>query len=470
METYNLDPRSEKILPWLVAVAFFMETLDGTILNTALPSMANSLGTNPLQMQAVVIAYFMTVALLIPASGWLTDRFSIRKVFLFAIVVFTLGSVLCAVSINLPMLVVCRVIQGIGGSLLMPVGRLSVLRAYPREKLVDVMNFVTIPGLLGPLIGPSLGGFIVSYTSWHWAFLINIPIGIIGFMATLKYMPDIPRPDDVAKFDGKGFGLFTVALLFIIVGLEGLGELHLPYLPMSITIATGIIFLGFYSFYASRAPKPIFSLSLFKTRNFSVGIVGNIFARLGQSAMPFMTPLFLQVGLGFPPLRAGLSMMPMTLAALMAKSVIPRVLKHLGYKRLLLMNTVLLGLIIASFSFINKDTPYLLLVLLFMFFGICNSTQFTCMNNLTLVDLSNDDAAAGNSLFSAVMMLSMAMAIACSSIILAELMGFRAEDMAGRTEVRATLEAFHKMYIYLGGISVASSVVFLLAGPTKDRR
>lgn len=463
METYNLDPRSERILPWLVAVGFFMETLDGTILNTALPSMAKSLGAHPLQMQAVVISYFMTVALLIPASGWLTDRFSIRRVYLFAIVVFTLGSIMCALSMSLPMLVGCRIIQGIGGALLMPVGRLSVLRSYPRDKLVEVMNFVTIPGLLGPLLGPTLGGLIVSYASWHWAFLINIPIGVIGFIAAMRHMPDIPRPENVSRFDKWGFGLFTFALLLIITGLEGLGELHLPYVPMFSIIGVGILFLGFYFWYASKAERPIFSLSLFKTRNFSVGIAGNIFARLGQSSLPFLTPLYLQVGLGFPPLKSGLSMMPMTLAALLAKSVIPRVLKYFGYKRLLLVNTVVLGVVIASFSFLKADTSYAVIIPLFMFFGICNSVQFTCMNNLTLVDLSNDDAASGNSFFSAVMMLSMAMAVACASIILGEFTGLRGEG-----EVQTGIEAFHSTYVCLGAIAIASSCIFFMVGPTKD--
>ena len=234
-----LDARTAKMLPWIVAIAFFMQTLDGTILNTALPSMAADLQENPLRMQSVVIAYMLTVAVLIPASGWIADRFGTRRIFFGAILLFTLGSLLCALSQSLNMLVGARVIQGLGGALMMPVGRLVVLRAYPRTELVRIMSFITVPALLGPLIGPTLGGWLVEYTNWHWIFLINIPVGILGCWAAWKVMPDL-RGAERTRFDLPGFCLFGAAMLLISIALEGLGEMHLPHVRVLMLLLGGI--------------------------------------------------------------------------------------------------------------------------------------------------------------------------------------------------------------------------------------
>ena len=264
-------------------------------------------------MQSVVIAYMLTVALIIPASGWLADKFGIKRVFLFAIALFTAGSLACGLSPTLEVIVACRIIQGIGGALMVPVGRLVVLRAYPREQLVTVLSFITIPGLIGPLIGPTLGGFLVEYASWHWIFFINIPVGIIGILSTMKYMPYLARGGELYPFDRIGFILFSAFMLTITLGLEGIGELHLAYAPMVLLIVFGIVCLVGYVLYARYIPRPLFSPDLFRVRNFSVGILGNLFARLGNGAMPFLTPLLLQIGLGYSPMNAGLSMVPMTI-------------------------------------------------------------------------------------------------------------------------------------------------------------
>jgi len=226
--TLPLDPRSARLLPWLVAIAFFMQTLDSTILNTALPAMALDLAEDPLRMQGVVIAYMLTVALLIPASGWIADRFGSRQIFVAAILLFSLGSLLCALSPRLDLLIAARVVQGLGGALMLPVGRLVVLRAYPRSEFVRIMAFIALPGLVGPLLGPTLGGWLVEYASWHWIFLINLPVGVLGCLAALRFMPDFKaalRP----RFDTPGFLLFGAAMVLITIALEGLGELHMPH-------------------------------------------------------------------------------------------------------------------------------------------------------------------------------------------------------------------------------------------------
>ncbi|EEO27594.1 multidrug transporter subunit MdtD [Oxalobacter paraformigenes] len=460
----TLDPKTAKILPWVVAVAFFMQMLDGTILNTALPTMAKDLHTNPLQMQSVVIAYMLTVALIIPASGWLADKFGIKRIFLFAIALFTLGSLACGLSPTLDIIVACRVVQGIGGALMVPVGRLVVLRAYPREQLVTVLSFITIPGLIGPLIGPTLGGFLVEYASWHWIFFINIPVGIIGILSTLKYMPQLTRGGDLFPFDKIGFILFSTFMLTLTLGLEGIGELHLAYAPMVLLMVFGLVCLVGYVLYSRYTSRPLFSPDLFKIRNFSVGILGNLFARLGNGAMPFLTPLLLQIGLGYSPMKAGLSMIPMTVGALISKSAATRLVNRFGYRLILTVNTLLLGLMIGLFSTIDKTMNYWLMMAIFTVFGIINSLQFTAMNTVTLVDLSDRQASSGNSLLSVIMQLSMSMGVAIAAAILSEFTG-----VASLTAARDVIAAFAKTFLCLGFLAAISTVIFIHIKPDSGK-
>ncbi|HEY9237906.1 MAG TPA: multidrug transporter subunit MdtD, partial [Burkholderiaceae bacterium] len=404
------------MLPWVVAIAFFMQTLDGTILNTALPTMAKDLGESPLRMQSIVIAYMLTVALFIPASGWLADRFGTQRTFLAAIVLFSLGSLLCALSPTLPWLVASRVVQGVGGALLLPVGRLTILRAYPRSELLKVLSFVTIPGLVGPLLGPPLGGWLVEVASWHWVFLINLPVGLVGVFAALRYMPDL-RGALGQKFDWAGFVLFSLGLVAVTLGLQGLGE-HTISAPVSILLVIGgLAAMTAYWVHAARAPTPLFSLTLFQIPTFSVGILGNLFARLGSGAMPFLTPLFLQIGLGYSPSAAGLTMVPTVLGAMLIKFVAERVIGRFGYRPVLVVNTLLLGAFIAGFAAVDRDTPHAAILVYLALFGICNSMQFTAMNTLTLGGLDDARASGGNSLLSVVMQLSMSLGVAAAGAL-----------------------------------------------------
>ncbi|WP_409070304.1 multidrug transporter subunit MdtD, partial [Desulfobulbus sp.] len=389
--------RSLRVIPWLVAMAFFMQMLDATILNTAIPAIAGSLNESPLRMQSVVIAYMVTVALLIPASGWLADRFGAKRVFFLAILIFCLGSLLCAVSRTLTQMVLSRVVQGVGGALMAPVGRLTVLRAFPRQQLVQVMSFITIPGLVGPLLGPTVGGLLVQYASWHWIFLINLPVGLVGCVLAVLYMPAL-KDVAVRRFDWIGFLLFGISMVAITMAVEGMGELHLP---LSFTVGAlvfGLLALVGYCLYALRAGNPLFKLAIFKIRSFSVGIAGNFFARLGSGAMPFLLPLLLQVGLGFSPAVAGLTMIPSSIFSIFSKILVTPLLRVFGFRRVLVVNTVLLGLFIVSFSHIGVHTPYWLIILHLILFGAANSLQFSAMNTVTLIELTPEYAAGGNSI------------------------------------------------------------------------
>ncbi|WNN48506.1 multidrug transporter subunit MdtD [Siccibacter colletis] len=450
--------RSMSGLPWIAAMAFFMQALDATILNTALPAIAQSLNRSPLAMQSAIISYTLTVAMLIPVSGWLADRFGTRKIFMTAVSLFTLGSLACALSSSLGELVVFRIIQGIGGAMMMPVARLALLRAYPRSELLPVLNFVTMPGLVGPILGPMLGGVLVTWASWHWIFLINIPIGVAGLFYARKYMPDFTTPR--RKFDMSGFVLFGLSLVLFSSGMELFGEkLVASWLALTI-IVCGILLMFAYIRHARRHPSPLISLPMFKTRTFSVGIAGNIASRLGTGCVPFLMPLMLQVGFGYPALIAGCMMAPTAVGSILAKSMVTQVLRRLGYRTTLVGITVFIGLMIAQFSLQSPGmTIWMLLVPLFVL-GMAMSTQFTAMNTITLADLTDENASSGNSMLAVTQQLSISLGVAVSAAVLRFYEGF---------ENANTIEQFHYTFITMGGITLVSSLVFMLLRP-KDGR
>jgi len=445
-------------LPWIAAMAFFMQALDATILNTALPAIAQSLNRSPLAMQSAIISYTLTVAMLIPVSGWLADRFGTRRVFMLAVTLFTLGSLACALSSSLGELVVFRVIQGIGGAMMMPVARLALLRAYPRSELLPVLNFVTMPGLVGPILGPVLGGVLVTWASWHWIFLINIPIGIAGLFYARKFMPNFTTPR--RKFDMGGFFLFGLSLVLFSSGMELFGEkVVATWLAISI-IFSGILLFLLYIRHARRHPTPLISLSLFNTRTFSVGIAGNIASRLGTGCVPFLMPLMLQVGFGYPALIAGCMMAPTAVGSILAKSGVTQLLRRLGYRRTLVGVTIFIGVMIAQFSLQSAALPVWMLILPLFVLGMAMSIQFTSMNTITLADLNDENASGGNSVLAVTQQLSISLGVAVSAAVLRFYEGFDSTN---------TVEQFHSTFITMGVLTVISALVFMLLKP-KDGR
>lgn len=448
-----LDPRTARLLPWLVAVAFFMQALDGTILNTALPVMAIDLGENPLRMHGVLIAYLITVAILIPASGWLADRFGSRKIFYTAIMLFCLGSLLCTQVDTLDSLIIARIIQAVGGALMMPVGRLVVLRAYPRSDLVRVMSFVTLPGLVGPLIGPTIGGWLVEYASWRWIFAINLPIGLLGAYATRKLMPDF-RPAKRPRFDVAGFVLFGAFTLSIILGIESLSQdsLLAPGWLLGIAVAA----LTLYSLHASRSKHPLFALSLFRLRSFSVGISGTLMSRLGSGAMPFLTPLMMQVGLGHSPSVAGMSMIPLTLTGMATKPFMSGMIRRFGYRAVLSWNTLAQGGLICSMALVGPQTSLWLIIALLSLIGVANYIQFTAMGTVTLTELGDHQASSGTGLMSVTIQLSIGLAVSMAGGLL---VAFNPGE--GALAQPSVMHAFSMAYLSLGALTILSTLLFL---------
>ena len=375
-----------------------------------------------------------------------------------AVTLFTLGSLACALSSSLTELVIFRVLQGIGGAMMMPVARLALLRAYPRSELLPVLNFVTMPGLVGPILGPVLGGVFVTWASWHWIFLINIPIGVAGLLYARKYMPNFTTPR--RSFDMGGFFLFGLSLVLFSSGMELFGEkIVATWLALSVILA-GILLFLLYIRHARRHPTPLISLGLFNTRTFSVGIAGNIASRLGTGCVPFLMPLMLQVGFGYPALIAGCMMAPTAMGSILAKSTVTQVLRWFGYRKTLVGVTVFIGLMIAQFSLQSAALPVWMLILPLFVLGMAMSTQFTSMNTITLADLTDENASSGNSVLAVTQQLSISLGVAVSAAVLRFYEGF---DSAN------TVEQFHYTFITMGALTVVSALVFMLLKP-KDGR
>ncbi|MDA8479613.1 MFS transporter [Citrobacter sp. Awk 4] len=409
-------PDSTRWQLWIVAFGFFMQSLDTTIVNTALPSMAKSLGESPLHMHMVVVSYVLTVAVMLPASGWLADKIGVRNIFFSAIILFTLGSLFCAGSNTLNELVMARVLQGVGGAMMVPVGRLTVMKIVPREQYMAAMTFVTLPGQIGPLLGPALGGILVEYASWHWIFLINIPVGIAGAIATLLLMPNYTM--QTRRFDLSGFLLLAVGMALLTLALDGGKGSGISHAALAVLIASGIMAILLYLQHAKNNARALFSLNLFRTHTFSLGLLGSFTGRIGSGMLPFMTPVFLQIGLGFSPFHAGLMMIPMVLGSMGMKRIVVQVVNRFGYRRVLVATT--LGLALVSLVFMTTALLgwYYLLPFVLFLQGMVNSTRFSSMNTLTLKDLPDDLASSGNSLLSMIMQLSMSIGVTIAGLLL----------------------------------------------------
>ncbi|RTF20964.1 multidrug transporter subunit MdtD [Serratia marcescens] len=429
--------RSMAGLPWIAAMAFFMQALDATILNTALPAIAQSLGRSPLAMQSAVISYTLTVAMLIPVSGWLADRFGTRRVFIFAVTLFTLGSLLCALSPTLSVLVASRVLQGIGGAMMMPVARLALLRAYPRSELLPVLNFVTMPGLVGPILGPLLGGWLVTYATWHWIFLINIPVGIVGAIATLLLMPNYQM--QTRRFDLSGFILLAIGMASLTLALDGHKGMGLSVGAIAGLVALGAAALLGYVWHAYGNSRALFSLRLLRTPTYKIGLLASLLGRIGSGMLPFMTPLFLQVGMGFTPFHAGLMMIPMIIGSMGMKRIVVQVVNRFGYRNVLVAATLLLALVSLSFLLAAMLGWLWLLPVVLFFQGMINSLRFSAMNTLTLKDLPDRLASSGNSLLSMVMQLSMSLGVSVAGILIGSF---------AHHQVVADSPAIHSAFIY----------------------
>ncbi|HEU5435579.1 MAG TPA: DHA2 family efflux MFS transporter permease subunit [Telluria sp.] len=441
-------------LPWVVATALFMEQLDATIVNTAIPSIAADLHVTPLSLKSVVTSYILSLAVGIPISGWMADRFGTRKVFGIAIAIFTIASVLCGLSLNPSMMTAARLLQGIGGAMMMPVGRLAIIRTFPKSELLGAMNFVIIPALIGPLLGPTLGGLIVHWISWRAIFFVNVPVGLIALFLVWKYMPDY-KGTERRPLDVVGMILFSCGTALLSWLLEVFGEHTLEPMTALLMLVVSVSLLVAYGWHASGIEYPLLRLTLFKIRTFRTAVLGGFVTRLGVGGLPFLLPLMYQVGLGLPAWKSGLLMMPTALAAMGMKLISPRLLARFGYRQVLIVNTVCIGITIGLFSIVKAGTPLYMIVMLSLMQGFFNSLQFSSMNTLAYADVAQVDSSMASTISSSFQQLSMSFGLAAGSLVAGYYLG-----AVPQTNQGMVTSALHSAFVALSVVTILSSLAF----------
>jgi len=441
----------KKFLPLILATAIFMQMLDSTILNTSLPAIARDLNDSPLDMQNAIISYVLTLALFMPVSGFLADKFGTKHVFIASLFIFSLGSLFCSLSQNLNQLVIARVFQGVGGSLMTPVGKLALIKTFDKKELLKAINYAIVPALIGPVLGPLVGGYLVDYLSWHWIFLINIPIGVLGVILGLKYMPNYKSP--ITDFDLKGFLIFATASLLLSISLELFGNAN-NITPVLLGFLLGFLMLFFYYKHARKDNNPIFPLNLFQVRTFRVGILGNLATRLGISSIPLLVPLMIQIAYDRSAFTSGWIVAPMAITSIFGKSVVIKILDKFGYRSTLMVNTFIIGILICSLAIPGIHNSIYWYVPILLLLGFFNSIQFTSMNTITIADLRTFQTSSGNSLVSVNQQFAVGLGIAFGLIILKI---FEGDTKLIHNQIH---NAFRYTFLIVGVLTILSGLVF----------
>jgi EmrB/QacA subfamily drug resistance transporter len=440
------------LVPMIVACALFMENMDATVIATALPTIAHGFGESPLRLNLAITCYLLSLGIFLPLSGWLADRFGARTVFTSAIVVFTLGSIGCSTVESLPQMVLARIVQGIGGAMMVPVGRLVVLRTIPKAELVSAMTYLTVPALLGPVIGPPLGGFIVTYFSWRWIFLINIPIGVLGLALALRFVPNVRENRD-DRLDGFGFALVSLGLAGTMFGFENVGRGILSTETIATLAGGGLASLAVFGWHSGRVDAPILDLSLLRERIFRASVVGGFVFRIGIGALPFLTPLMLQLGFGLSPFASGMITFSGAAGAMLMKLTAAPILRALGFRRVLLLNTVVCAVSISAYGFFRPSTPHALIVGILLVGGFFRSLQFTSLNTLAYAEIEPRRMSRATTLSSVGQQLSLSFGVGLGALLLHATLAFHGRDQLGATD-------FAPAYFAVAGISLLSLLFF----------
>lgn len=416
----------------LVAGAFFMEFLDGTVIATALPDMAKSFGVQAVDLNIGISAYLITLAVLIPASGWIADRFGARKVFAVALAIFTLASIFCGLSTTVDQFVAMRVLQGMGGALMVPVGRLAVLRTTPKHQLITAIATLTWPALVAPIIGPPLGGFITSYADWRWIFFINVPLGIVAIILALRIIPDL-HDDERRPFDMPGFIATTIAMVSLVYAMESMGAQHSQGLLTLGLLVVGAVTLIYALRHFQRTQWPMIRLDAMQVPTFRVTMYGGSLFRASISAVPFLLPLMFQVGFGMDAFHSGLLVLAVFVGNLTIKPATTPLIRRLGFRKLLLINGALNVLSLLACAFISPQTPVWLIMLILYLGGVFRSIQFTAVSTLAFADVPSAQMSYANTLFSTATQLAVGLGITLGAIGIR--IGEKMGDFLGMTSV-----------------------------------
>ncbi len=447
----------DRVVPLIVAVALFMENMDSTVIATSLPAIARALGTNPLALKLAVTSYLLALAICIPASGWTADRFGARKVFRIAIGVFVLGSIGCALSRSLHEFVLARIVQGMGGAMMTPVGRLILVRSIDKQLLVNAMSLVTIPALVGPICGPPLGGFITTYASWHWIFIINVPIGLLGIAMATRFIPDI-RAERSDPFDFVGFVLSGLGIGGLAFGFSVMGLNFLPAGVAATLITVGAIAAAAYIVHARRMAAPILDLKLFKFATFRASVFGGFMFRLGIGALPFLLPLLLQLGFNLTPFQSGLITFTAALGSLFMKAAVAGVLRRFGYRPVLVYNCLFSAAFLAACASFVPGMPFAGMVAILLAGGFFRSLQFTSINTIAYAEIEPRLMSRATALASAAQQLSLSTGVAVGALIVEMTLRLRHQTAMGATD-------FSPAFLVVGALTAAASLIFARLAP-----
>jgi EmrB/QacA subfamily drug resistance transporter len=436
----------------IVAVALFMEQMDSTVIATSLPAIAADLHEDPIALKLALTSYLLSLAVFIPLSGWVADKFGARTVFRAAIVVFTLGSAACGFAQGLADFVLFRIIQGMGGAMMVPVGRLVILRTVPKSELISALAWLTIPALMGPVLGPPLGGFITTYISWRWIFWINIPIGILGVILATRYIADI-REEGLPPLDVKGFVLSGIGLAGLAFGITTIGQgLFPPYLVVAL-LAIGAMGCILYVRHARTTSAPLLDLDLLKVDTFYASVVGGFVYRIGVGALPFLLPLFLQLGFGMTPLQSGLLTFASAAGAIAMKTTAAPILRSYGFKRVLVTNAVVSALFIAAIALFTAGTPHIVILAVLLVGGFFKSLEFTSINSIAYADIETKAMSRATSFSSVAQQLSLSAGVAVGALVLEF-------ERMGRPDASVVASDFPLAFVLVAAIAASSALIF----------
>jgi EmrB/QacA subfamily drug resistance transporter len=449
--------RADRIVPLIIAVALFMENMDSTVIATALPAIAADIGTNPLALKLAVTSYLLSLAIFIPASGWTADRFGARTVFRAAIAVFVLGSIGCALSGSLTDFVIARIVQGMGGAMMTPVGRMVLVRTISKRELVGAMVWVTTPALIGPVLGPPVGGFITTYATWHWIFIINVPIGLLGIVLATRYIPDV-RAEERERFDVFGMVLAGLGIGGVAFGLSVLGLNFLPWTIVAALVFGGACFIAAYLAHARRTENPALDLSLFKLPTFFASVVGGFIFRLGLGALPFLLPLMLQIGFGMTPFQSGMVTFATALGAMGMKWATATILHRFGFRNILVINSVISAAFLAVCAGFTATTPIALMAILLFVGGFFRSLQFTSINTIAYAEVEPRRIGRATALVSVTQQLAVSAGVA---------IGAMAVELTIHFKGGGPLQAadFPPAFLAVAAISALSVLIFARLSP-----